>query len=51
MCGHTNFQYGVFVFAQIIESVLNNLAPGDQFFVIDGGCTDGSTISRKSVSL
>lgn len=28
--------------AQTIESVLVNLRPGDQYFVIDGGSTDGS---------
>ena len=28
--------------AETIESVLMNLAPGDQYFVVDGGSTDGS---------
>lgn len=28
--------------AQTIESVLENLRPGDEYFVIDGGSTDGS---------
>jgi glycosyltransferase involved in cell wall biosynthesis len=28
--------------AETIESVLVNLAPGDQYFVVDGGSTDGS---------
>jgi GT2 family glycosyltransferase len=34
--------------ADTIESVLANLGPGDQYFVIDGGSTDGSINIIKS---
>jgi glycosyltransferase involved in cell wall biosynthesis len=35
---------------QTIESVLSNLKPGDQYFIIDGGSTDGSLEIIKSYS-
>lgn len=36
-----NFNLGSYL-AQTIDSVLWNLCPGDEYFVIDGGSTDGS---------
>ncbi|MGO8755155.1 MAG: glycosyltransferase family 2 protein [Gallionellaceae bacterium] len=36
-----NYNMGQYL-ARTIESVIRNLRPGDQYFVIDGGSTDGS---------
>ena len=36
-----NFNMGSYL-AETIESVLVNLRPGDEYFIIDGGSTDGS---------
>lgn len=36
-----NYNMGQYL-AQTIESVLRNLRPGDQYFVVDGGSTDNS---------
>jgi glycosyltransferase involved in cell wall biosynthesis len=36
-----NYDMGDYL-AQTMESVLGNLRPGDEYFVIDGGSTDGS---------
>lgn len=33
---------------ETIESVLDNLSPGDQYFVVDGGSTDGSVDILKA---
>ncbi len=42
-----NYNMGGFL-AETIESVLENLNPGDQYFVIDGGSTDGSVDVLKT---
>jgi glycosyltransferase involved in cell wall biosynthesis len=36
-----NFNMGSYL-AQTVESVVRNLSPGDEYFVIDGGSNDGS---------
>ena len=36
-----NYNMGQYL-ARTIESVIRNLRPGDQYFVIDGGSTDDS---------
>ena len=36
-----NYNMGQYL-VRTIESVIRNLRPGDQYFIIDGGSTDGS---------